>query len=79
MEKRKMLIAKIILIVFSIVFLFSIYQIIIWYLDNYETKQIIEQLHDITSMQETKQSITTEVLDRTNYYDEALLSVDFTN
>ena len=79
MEKNKLIIAKIILILFSIVFFFSLYQIIVWCLDNSATNRMIDELQDIASIRDVTVSTTTEVLDRTRYYDEALLSVDFTN
>lgn len=79
MEKNKLIIAKIILILFSIVFFFSLYQIIVWCLDNSATNRMIDELQDIASIHDVTVSTTTEVLDRTRYYDEALLSVDFTN
>lgn len=79
MEKDKLIIAKIILILFSIVFFFSLYQIIVWCLDNSATNRMIDELQDIASIRDVTVSTTTEVLDRTRYYDEALLSVDFTN
>ncbi len=79
MEKRKMIIAKIILVLFSIVFLFSLYHIITWYLDNKATSDLINQLQDASDLHDAKMSTTTEILDRTRYHDVPLLSVDFTN
>ena len=79
MGKSKMIISKIILILFSIVFLFALYHVVVWVIDNYNTAQMIEELQDMASIHDAKKSTTTEVLDRTRYYDVPLLSVDFTN
>lgn len=79
MKDKTMLFCYIILILFIIVFFFSLYHIIVWYIDNKNTNQLIYKLQDMVSIRDTDKTITTEVLDTTKYYDEDLLSVDFTN
>lgn len=79
MKDRKMIILFIVLIFFIIVFFFSLYHIILWYIDNQRTNYYIQELQDMVVLKEVDKSITTEVLDSSKYYDEDLLSVDFTN
>lgn len=79
MKKRKMIIAKIILILFSIVFLFSFYHIVMWYSNNLATSNLIEQLQNMVDLHDSKMNTTTQIFDETRYYDVPLLSVDFTN
>ena len=79
MDKSKLIIAKVILFLFSIVFLFSLYNIIVWYCDSKETNNMINRLQQVTSIHASNDGISTQVLDRTDYYDEKFLNVDFTN
>lgn len=79
MKDKKMIILFIILIFFIIVFFFSLYHIIVWYIDNKKTNYFIQELQDIVVLKEVDKNITTEVLDSSRYYDEDLLSVDFTD
>ena len=79
MEKGKLIIAKIILILFSIVFLFSLYHVVVWILNNRSTGKLIDELQDMVVLEDAKVSTTTEILDRSRYHDVSLLSVDFTD
>ncbi len=79
MKDKKILLSVIILVIFIIVFFFSLCHIVIWYLDFKATNQIISQLQDIVKVKSTDETITTEILDTSQYHDEDLLSVDFTN
>lgn len=79
MKNKKMIICYIVFGISVIVFFFSLYHIVVWYNDNKATNRLIVELQDIVKIKDTNKTITTEVLDTTKYYDEDLLSVDFTN
>ena len=79
MKRWKFILAIVILIIFLGVFSFSLYHIILWYQDNQKTNQQIEKLQDMVQVNEAKDTMTTEMLDSSRYYNVDLLSVDFTN
>lgn len=79
MKDKKMVICFMILGIFLIVFFFSLYHIVVWYLDNRATNQLIYELQDMVKIKDSDKTITTEVLDISRYSNEDLLSVDFTN
>ncbi len=79
MKKIKNIILYITLIFFIGVFFFSCYHIIMWYFDNKKTDEVIEKLQDMVVVNDSRENITTEMLDSSKYYDVPLLSVDFTN
>lgn len=74
-----MIACYIILGISGIVFFFSLYHIVVWYNDNQATNELILELQESVKLKDTNKTITTEVLDNTKYYDENLLSVDFTH
>lgn len=79
MNKKIKLILICILIINTYIFFFSIFKIFTWYQDNKKTNTIISNIQEIVKIKEQDKTITTEVLDNSRYYNEKLLSVDFTN
>ena len=79
MKDKKQIIYLIVLGISFIVFFFSLYHIIIWYLDNKATNQLIYELQEMVNIKDSDKTITTEILDSSRYHNEQLLSVDFTN
>ncbi len=79
MRRWEMVLAGIIIIIFVIVYFFSLYNIILWYKDNEATNEQIEQLQEIVDKKDVGDTTTTEVLSESKYNNISFLSVDFTN
>ena len=79
MDKGRKIVLVVILLLSSIVFFFALYHVVIWYQDHRKTNQLIDELQDMVQVKKTDETTTTEVLDSSKYYNEQLLSVDFTN
>lgn len=79
MKRFRMTLSVFLLIIFIIIFFFSLYHIIIWVNDNQKTNKQIQSLQEHVKLSKSKESGTVEVLDNTKYHNVDLLSVDFTD
>ncbi len=75
MKNKRISILIIVLFLFLLINFFSLTKIIMWYIDNKKTNQVIEKLQEITPI--TNEEISKDLNDE--YENEKFLHVDFSN
>ena len=69
-KKKSNIIIKIIIVLLLIVFCFSLYKVIMWFVDNNKTSKVMDEINNLAEVNENDDSDKTEIVKQSKQIDE---------